>query len=77
MSEKNREHNIASKNDHPGSWKIWDASEIEDWEVEPAWVIEPIIPEGAVGFMRGPTMTYKSFMALDLSLHIFDDRPSR
>jgi len=53
------------------NWQLQDASDIQDWEVKPLkWSVEPIIPEGAVGFMSGQPKLGKSLITLDLCMHI-------
>jgi len=53
------------------SWKLWDATNIDNWEGKPLeWLADPLIPKGTVGFMSGQPKLGKSLMALDLCLHI-------
>ena len=51
------------------AWKLWEGSEISEWEVEPLeWNVEPLIPKGTVGFMPGQPKAGKSLLTLDLCL---------
>ena len=52
-------------------WSLWDAGDLDRWKVEPLkWSVDPIIPQGTVGFMSGQPKLGKSLMALDLCMHI-------
>lgn len=48
---------------------LTDEAELEAMEETP-WQVEGIIPEKALGLLFGASETYKSFIALDLALHI-------
>ena len=55
----------------PSDWKLWDACDLETWQVEPVeWLVDLIIPKGTVGFLSGQPKLGKSLLALDLSLHL-------
>lgn len=36
---------------------------------ELAWAVKGIIPEKSIGFLFGPSGSYKSFVALDYAIH--------
>ncbi len=56
---------------HSTKWKLRDAFEIADWEVEPLeWLVKPIIPKGTIGFISGQPKLGKSLLGLDLCLHL-------
>ena len=42
---------------------------------DPGWIAEGVIPEGGMSIIYGPPSTFKSFIALDLALHLVTDKP--
>jgi predicted ATP-dependent serine protease len=55
----------------PSEWIIWDAADLQSWKAERLeWLVEPLVPKGGLGFISGQPKLGKSFLALDMSLHI-------
>lgn len=46
-----------------------DEAELMSWEA-PQWLVEGLVPEGALAFMAGPSGVGKSFLALDMALSV-------
>ena len=44
-------------------------------QASPEWLINGILPERALGVLYGPPDSYKSFVALDIALHVANGKP--
>jgi hypothetical protein len=68
-----RESLRAEPHEQPATagWKLYDAGATATWPQEPlVWLVENLIPRGAIGFMSAPPKDRKSLLTLDLALHI-------
>ena len=62
----NAEPKVAASLDE---WRTYSLDDLENME-EPAWLVEGLVPTGALGYLTGRDGTYKTFFALDLALHL-------
>jgi DnaB-like helicase N terminal domain/AAA domain len=59
-------------------WQLADAAELETWPEEPlVWLVENLIPRGGIGFMNAAPKDRKSFLTLDLALHLAQPKGGR
>src|SRR5216684_1261050 len=55
--------------------RVWRANELVKEAKEPTWVVDQVLPEGAVIIAAGPPKTGKSFTALYLALLVARGQP--
>lgn len=58
-----------------GGLPLLDLAEMEAQSANVAWAVKHVVPDDSVGMMFGASGTFKSFIALDMALHIAHGMP--